>query len=75
MKPGFQSGTYKKCHPKECKYFRNNNNCKFGVDCCFSHSETLKKDEFDTDKEEVKKLKTEVVNHKRTVEILLAKKT
>ena len=64
----------RKRHPQECKYFRNNNYCKFGVDCCFSHSETFKKDEFEIVKEEVQKLRVEVDNPKRTVEILLAKK-
>ena len=64
----------RKRHPQECKYFRNNNYCKFGVDCSFSHSETFKKDEFEIVIEEVKNLKVEVDNLKRTFQILLAKK-
>ena len=64
----------RKRHPQECKYFRNNNYCKFGVDCCFSHSETFKNKDLEVVKEEVKKLKVEVDNLKRTVEILLANK-
>ena len=59
---------------QECKYFRNNNYCKFGVDCCFSHSETFKNNEFEVVKEEAKKLNVEVDNLKGTVEILLANK-
>ena len=44
----FKSCAYKDCskrHPKLCKYFRENDFCKYGKGCAYAHVEKVNKSE------------------------------
>ena len=60
----------RKCHPRQCKYFRDNITCKFGKGCSNIHKDDSTKKEMDEIKEELKTLHTEITVLKDTVKSL-----
>ena len=68
---GCSSKGCRKRHPTLCKYFRENNVCRYGEECAFLHIETVNKNEVKILSEDIEHIKAEIGFLKNTVISLL----